>query len=161
MIFGYTRNIFRLSKEAERQKDLSRRGVAVLFLASEYLPAAMRKELKRIWNCDIRTHYGLTEMGLASRSNAKLRAAFILMRRTFCWKSSIPRRENRCLLVKRANWSSRPSPAKPCPSSATGRTTCSRLILDPCPCGQASLLKIDTVKKRIESIATIGDGDEI
>ena len=37
----------------------------------------------------------------------------------------------------------------------------SRLILEPCPCGEASLLKIDTVKKRIESIATIGDGDEI
>ena len=64
VIFGYTRKIFRLSKELERQKDLSRKGVAFLFLAAEYLPAAMRKELKRIWNCDIRTHYGLTEMGL-------------------------------------------------------------------------------------------------
>ena len=37
----------------------------------------------------------------------------------------------------------------------------SRLISEPCTCGAASLLKIDTVKKRLESIATIGDGDEI
>jgi phenylacetate-CoA ligase len=37
----------------------------------------------------------------------------------------------------------------------------SRLLVEPCPCGADTLLRIDTVKKRLGSILEIGDGDEI
>ena len=37
----------------------------------------------------------------------------------------------------------------------------SRLVLEPCSCGASSLLKFDKVKKRLETIAIIGDGDEM
>jgi phenylacetate-CoA ligase len=37
----------------------------------------------------------------------------------------------------------------------------SRLIEESCPCGAATLLKIDKVKKRLESIIAIGDGYEM
>ena len=35
----------------------------------------------------------------------------------------------------------------------------SRLIVEPCLCGAESLLKLDKVRKRLESIVFIGDGD--
>jgi len=64
ILFGYTGQIFRLSKELQHKTDLNKTGVKVLFLAGEYLPEAMRQELQQIWNCRVHTHYGLTEMGL-------------------------------------------------------------------------------------------------
>ncbi len=161
VIFGYTRKIFRLSKELERRENLSARGVEILFLAAEYLPVAMRQELKRIWNCDIRTHYGLTEMGLGVAVECEAQDGFHF---------------NEADLVLEIV---HPETGAPVPAGEEGElvfTTLtreampliryrthdlSRLISEPCTCGAASLLKIDTVKKRLESIATIGDNDEI
>jgi phenylacetate-CoA ligase len=161
VIFGYTRKIFRLSKEIERQQDLRTKGVEFLFLAAEYLPLAMRREFERIWNCGIRTHYGLTEMGLGVAVECEAQSGFHF--------------NEADLLLEVVN----PATGEPVPSGEEGElvfTTLtreampliryrthdiSRLIIEPCPCGQSSLLKIGTVKKRLESIATIGDGDEI
>ena len=161
VIFGYTRNIFRLSKELERQHDLRKKGVAVLFLAAEYLPHGMRQQLKRIWNCDIRTHYGLTEMGLGVAVECEAQNGYHF--------------NEADLLLEVVH----PGTGTPVPAGEEGElvfTTLtreamplvryrthdlSRLIVEPCACGTGSLLKIDIVKKRIESIATVGDGDEI
>jgi phenylacetate-CoA ligase len=37
----------------------------------------------------------------------------------------------------------------------------SRLLEDPCSCGAATFLKIDKVKKRLESIVVIGEEDQM
>ena len=161
IIFGYTRKIFRLSKELERHQNLRVRGVEVLFLAAEYLPGAMRQELKRLWNCDIRTHYGLTEMGLGVAVECEAHDGLHF--------------NEADLLLEIVH----PETGAPVPAGEEGElvfTTLtreampliryrthdlSRRVSDSCICGAASLLKIDTVKKRLEAIATIGDGDEI
>ena len=121
----------------------------------------MRQELKRIWNCDIRTHYGLTEMGLGVAVECEAQDGYHF---------------NEADLVLEIV---HPETGAPVPAGEEGEmvfTTLtreamplvryrthdlSRLIREPCTCGAASLLKIDTVKKRLESIATVGDGDEI
>ncbi|SMD11642.1 DVU_1553 family AMP-dependent CoA ligase [Sporomusa malonica] len=33
-------------------------------LSTDHIPAAITRELKRIWNCEVYEHYGMTEMGL-------------------------------------------------------------------------------------------------
>jgi phenylacetate-CoA ligase len=161
VIFGYTRKIFRLSKELERQRNLRASGVEVLFLAAEYLPGAMRQELKRIWNCDIRTHYGLTEMGLGVAVECEAQDGFHFNEADLVLEivhpetgSPVPAGEEGELVFTTLTREAMPL--------IRYRThDLSRLIREPCACGAASLLKIDTVKKRLESIATIGDGDEI
>ena len=161
IIFGYTRKIFRLSKELERQRNLRAKGVEVLFLAAEYLPGAMRQELKRIWNCEIRTHYGLTEMGLGVAVECEAQDGFHFNEADLVLEivhpetgSPVPAGEEGELVFTTLTREAMPL--------VRYRThDLSRLIKEPCTCGAASLLKIDTVKKRLESIATIGDGDEI
>ena len=160
IVFGYTRKIFRLSKELAKH-DLRNRGVEVLFLAAEYIPAAMREELKRIWGCDIRAHYGLTEMGLGVAVECEAQDGFHF--------------NEADLLLEVVH----PATGEPVPEGEEGELVftsltreampliryrthdLSRLIGEPCRCGQGSLLKIGTVKKRIESITSIGGGDEI
>ncbi len=161
VIFAYARKFFRLSKELEANHDLRRKGVRVLFLASEYLPDAMRRQLARIWDCDIRTHYGLTEMGLGVAVECEAQKGFHFNEAE--------------LVLEVVN----PETGRPVPAGEEGElvfTTLnreamplirykshdiSRLVPEPCVCGASSLLKIDTVKKRLESTATIGVGDEI
>jgi len=161
IIFGYTRRLFRLSKELQRTQDLRGKGVKVLFLAAEYLPGAMRKELENIWNCRVHTHYGLTEMGLGVAVE--------------CVAGSGYHFNEADLLVEVVN----PNTGERVPPGEEGElvfTTLnreampllryrthdiSRLLVEPCPCGASTLHRIDTVKKRLESILEIGDGDEI
>lgn len=64
VIFGETRLIYRITKETENKYDLSKLGVKTLFATTSHLSDTMRENLQRTWNCEIVTHYGLTEMGL-------------------------------------------------------------------------------------------------
>lgn len=61
--FGDAGTIFRVTKETEHKLDLSQLGVKVLFLTMSNISDSMKKYLKKVWNCRIVTHYGLTEMG--------------------------------------------------------------------------------------------------
>ncbi len=161
VIFGYTRRLFRLSKELQLMQDLRGKGVKVLFLAAEYLPKAMRKELENIWNCRVHTHYGLTEMGLgvavecAAGNGYHFNEADLLVEvvNPHTGECVHPGEEGE-LVFTTLNREAMPL--------IRYRThDISRLLVDPCPCGAATLIRIDTVKKRLESILEIGDGDEI
>jgi phenylacetate-CoA ligase len=61
--FGDTNTIYRATKEMEHKVDLSSLGLKVMFTTIGHLSPVMAKNLARIWNCDISTHYGLTETG--------------------------------------------------------------------------------------------------
>ena len=61
--FGDSRVIYRITKEMEHKVDLKTLGVKTLFLTVHYTCPLMIDYLKRVWNCEISTHYGLTEMG--------------------------------------------------------------------------------------------------
>ncbi len=64
VIFGETRLIYRITKEMEDKYDLAKLGVKTLFVTTSHLSDVMRQNLETAWNCQIVTHYGLTEMGL-------------------------------------------------------------------------------------------------
>lgn len=61
--FGDSRVIYRITKELEHKVNLSTFGVKTLFLTVHLPSPVMIDYLKKVWNCEISTHYGLTEMG--------------------------------------------------------------------------------------------------
>jgi phenylacetate-CoA ligase len=161
ILFGYTSQIFRLSKELQHKTDLSKTGVKVLFLAGEYVPEAMRQELKKIWSCRIRTHYGLTEMGLGTAVECSAHAGYHFNEAGLYLEvidpgtgESVPPGEEGELVFTTF--------AREAMPLVRYRThDISRLIPGPCPCGAASLLRIDNIRKRMESIVTLDGGDQI
>lgn len=64
VLFGETRLIHRITKEAESTVNLRKLGVKCLFTTTGYLSNSMKKYLESVWGCEVRSHYGLTEMGL-------------------------------------------------------------------------------------------------
>ena len=64
VLFCETLRLNRITVEAKNNHDLTKMGVKALFLTSNYLSDSMRVNLQSAWNCEVFTHYGLTEMGL-------------------------------------------------------------------------------------------------
>jgi phenylacetate-CoA ligase len=161
ILFGYTGQVFRLSKELQHKADLNKTGVKVLFLAGEYLPEAMRQELQQIWNCRVYTHYGLTEMGLGVAVECDAHAGYhfneadlhleVINPRT--GKAVSPGEEGELIFTTLTR--------EAMPLVRYRTHDISRLIPGPCPCGAARLLRIDNIRKRLESIVKLDGGDEI
>lgn len=63
ILLGPVSRIYRITQHAEC--NLSRLGVKIVFITSEYVPASMRERLQDMWKAEVFTHYGMTEMGWA------------------------------------------------------------------------------------------------
>jgi len=161
IVFGYASPLFRLSKELESREDLDRKGVKVLFLAAEYLPEVRRQELERIWNCRVHTHYGLTEMGLGVAVECGARNGYHFNEADLLLEIIDPRTGETVDAGEEGELVFTTLTREAMPLIRYRTHDISRLIVEPCPCGAASLLKFDKVKKRLESTITIGDGDEV
>ncbi len=161
ILFGYASRIFRLSKELEPREDLRSKGVRVLFLAAEYLPDARRRELERIWNCRVHTHYGLTEMGLGVAVECDAMNGYHFNEADLLLEVVNPRTGEGVPPGEEGELVFTTLTREAVPLIRYRTHDISRLIAEPCPCGAASLLKFDRVKRRLETIVTIGNGDEI
>ncbi len=161
VIFGYTRKLFRLTKDLQLKHDLSACGVRVLFLASEYLPPPMRAQFGRIWNCSVRTHYGLTEMGLGVAVECEACDGYHFNEADLLLEVVNPQTGELVPAGEEGELVFTTLVREGMPLLRYRSHDLSRLIKYPCPCGATSLLKISHVKKRLETIAIIGDGDEM
>lgn len=63
VIFGNARSVFRMAQELKGKVDLAELKVKTLFLTMEHVSQAMRRQLEDLWQCQVRLHYGLAEMG--------------------------------------------------------------------------------------------------
>ena len=161
VIFGYTRHLFRLSRDLQLREDMRGKKVRTLFLAAEYLPPGMRSELEKIWDCSVHTHYGLTEMGLGvavecdARNGYHFNEADLLLEvvNPHTGEPVEPGQEGELVFTTLNR--------EAMPLIRYRTNDISRLIKVPCPCGAKSLLKIGAVKKRLGTILQIGAGDEI
>jgi phenylacetate-CoA ligase len=161
VLFGSASHLFRISKELQAQYDLHGKGVKVLFLAAEYLPDARRRELQKIWNCHVHTHYGLTEMGLGVAVECEAENGYHFNEADLLLEVISPRTGKPVAAGEEGELVFTTLNREAMPLIRYRTHDISRLITEPCPCGVSTLLKIDRVRKRLESIITIGDGDEI
>jgi phenylacetate-CoA ligase len=161
ILFGYTSRLFRISKELQPAVDLSNKGVKVLFLAAEYLPDAMRRELETLWNCRVRTHYGLTEMGLGVAVECEAGNGYHFNEADLLLEIIDPQTGRPAMPGQEGELVFTTLNREAMPLIRYRTHDISRIIPEPCACGAASLLKIDKVKKRLELIVTLAGGDEV
>jgi phenylacetate-coenzyme A ligase PaaK-like adenylate-forming protein len=141
--------------------DLSQTGVRVLFLAAEYLSGAMRRELQKIWNCRIHTHYGLTEMGLGVAIECTAGNGYHLNEADLLLEIVDPQTLEPVAAGQEGEIVFTTLNREAMPLIRYRTHDISRLIPEPCSCGASSMLKIAAVKKRRGSIIVLGSGDEI
>jgi phenylacetate-CoA ligase len=161
VVFGYTGRVFRLSKEMQSSCDLRALGVHSLFLAAEYLPAAMRRELQTLWNCPVYTHYGLTEMGLgvavecAEHDGYHFNEADLLLEIVdpATGETVQPGTEGELVFTTLAR--------EGMPLIRYRTRDLSHWSPQPCSCGARTMRKFAAVKKRLDTIVHTEDGNEL
>ncbi|MBN2321354.1 MAG: phenylacetate--CoA ligase family protein [Acidobacteria bacterium] len=161
ILFGFTGQLYRISKELQPDHDLQLKGVKVLFLAGEYLPAARRRELETIWNCRVHTHYGLTEMGLGVAVECTAGDGYHFNEADLLLEIIDPVTGERVKPGDEGELVFTTLTREAMPLIRYRTHDLSRLIEKPCPCGATSLLKFDAVRKRLESVVTLGNGAEM
>jgi phenylacetate-CoA ligase len=159
LLVGSVSRIYRVTQEACLHHDLVSKGVKAIIPTSEYLSEAMRRRLAQVWGCKVVAHYGLTEMGFAVAQECPAQHGFHVNEADFLVEvinpetsEVLPQGEEGELVFTTLN-------RKGMPLIRYRTHDISRLLTGRCSCG-ASLKRIDTVTKRIESAITLG-GEEI
>ncbi len=161
VLFCETLRLNRITVEARKNHDLTKLGVKVLFLTSNYLSDSMRANLQSAWNCEIFTHYGLTEMGLGVAVECSAHNGYHFNEADLLAEiidpetgEVLPEGEEGELVFTTLTREAMPL--------VRYRThDISRLSAKPCECGMTALKKLDKVTRRLESVVRLGDGDEI
>jgi phenylacetate-CoA ligase len=161
VVFGYAGHVFRITKDLESGHDLTSKGVKYLFLAAEYLPGTRRRELEAAWNCRVRTHYGLTEMGLGVAVECDAQDGYHFNEADLLVEIIDPETGERVAPGREGElvFTTLTREAMPLIRYRTHDIAC--MIETQCPCGAGSLQKFGPVRKRLESIVTLGNGVEM
>jgi len=161
VLFASVSRIYRITQETRHNHDLKGKGVKALFVTSEYLSESMRRQLRDAWNCDVHTHYGLTEMGLGvavechAHNGYHFNEADLLVEVVDPETGAVLTNDDEGELV----FTTLTREAMPLIRYRTHDI--SRLLSRPCECGASTLKKIAKVTRRREGIVKIGEGDEI
>jgi phenylacetate-coenzyme A ligase PaaK-like adenylate-forming protein len=126
-------------------------------LSTDHIPTAIVRELKRIWNCEIYEHYGMTEMGLGGGLECSVHQGYH-MREADLYFEIID-----------------PVTAQPLPDGEYGEVVfttltrqgmpliryrtgdISRFFVNQCPCGSI-LRRLERVRTRKEGTICLGEG---
>ena len=161
VIFGYAGRLFRITLELEAKHDLRKSGVRILFLAAEYLPEARRQQLQKTWGCRVHTHYGLTEMGLGVAVECEARNGYHFNEAALLLEVIDPRTGASVSAGDEGELVFTTLTREAMPLIRYRTHDLSRLRPEPCPCGAATLLRIDKIRKRLESIVVLESGEEV
>ena len=161
VLFASVSRLYRITQETRHNHDLKGKGVKALFVTSEYLSESMRRQLRDAWNCDVHTHYGLTEMGLGvavechAHNGFHFNEADLLVEVVDPETGAVLTNDDEGELV----FTTLTREAMPLIRYRTHDI--SRLLSRPCECGASTLKKIAKVTSRREGVVKIGEGDEI
>jgi phenylacetate-coenzyme A ligase PaaK-like adenylate-forming protein len=161
VLFCETLRLNRITVQAKSNHDLTKLGVKTLFVTSNYLSDSMKTNLQFAWNCEVFTHYGLTEMGLGVAVECPAHNGYHFNEADLLAEvidpetgRVLPDGQEGELVFTTLNREAMPL--------IRYRThDISRLSAKPCQCGITTLKKLDRITRRLESVVRIGDGDEI
>ena len=161
VLFAGVSRMFRITMEARHKHDLMKGGVRVLFVTSEYLAESMRQQLQQIWGCQVRAHYGMTEMGLGVAVECPTQDGFHFNEADLLLEVIDP--ETGVVLPdgKEGELVFTTLSMEGTPLIRYRTHDISILSTPPCGCGASSLKKIAKVNRRLETIVKVGQGDEI
>jgi phenylacetate-coenzyme A ligase PaaK-like adenylate-forming protein len=156
VLLGSVSPIYRITQQAKQSHNLTKMGVRIIVLTSEYLSKSMRQRLQDYWNAEVYHHYGMTELGLISGVECQAHDGFHFSEADFLFEIVDPATgevltngEEGELVITTLR-----REGMPLIRYKTG-DLCS-LISTPCPCG-ASIRRISKVNKRMGSIVRVGE----
>jgi phenylacetate-coenzyme A ligase PaaK-like adenylate-forming protein len=161
VIFGVASVVYRMTQELKDAHDLDRLGVKMVFLTG-FLADSQKEQLHRVWKCDVHSHYGLTEMGLAVAVECHAHEGYHFNEADLLLEMIDPE-TGRVLdggegegelvfttLTRRGT-----------PLIRYRTDDIAHLIQGPCPCGAETLRRFGDVRKRRELVVQLAGGRSV
>jgi len=161
VLFCETLRLNRITAEAKKNHDLTKMGVKVLFLTTNYLSDSMRLNLQSAWNCEVFTHYGLTEMGLGVAVECPAHNGYHFDEADLLAEVINPETGEVLADGEEGELVFTTLAREAMPLVRYRTHDISKLSVKPCECGITTLKKLDRITRRLESTVRIGEGDEI
>lgn len=161
ILFGYTHHLLRLTRALQSRCDLRRMGVRVLFLAAQYVPESLRRQLQELWDCRVYTHYGLTEMGLGVAIECSAGNGYHFNEADLYLEIVDPHTLQRVGDGQEGELVFTTLNREAMPLIRYRTHDISRWIMEPCPCGAHTLRRFAAVRKRLETMVTLKNGATI
>jgi phenylacetate-CoA ligase len=156
VIFGVASPVYRMTQELKGVHALDGLGVKTIFLTS-FLADAQREYLRRVWNCDVHSHYGLTEMGLAVAVECHAHDGYHFNEADLLLEIIDPE-TGRVLDEGEGELVFTTLTRQGTPLIRYRTNDIARLIPEPCPCGAATLRRFGPVKRRLELVVRLAGG---
>ncbi len=156
VIFGVASPVYRMTQELKDLHALDKLGVKTVFLTS-FLADAQKEYLRRIWNCDVHSHYGLTEMGLAVAVECHAHDGYHFNEADLLLEIIDPE-TGRVLDEGEGELVFTTLTRQGTPLVRYRTNDIARVIPEPCPCGAATLRRFGPVKRRLELIVRLAGG---
>jgi phenylacetate-CoA ligase len=137
--------------------DRSRRAPHSVLLSTDYVPAAIARQLEQIWGCEVYNHYGATEMGLGGGVECEAHRGYHLREADLYFEvvdpqTGVPLPDGEYGEVVFSTLTRR---GMPLIRYRMGDR--SRFLTGECPCG-STLRSLETVCGRFSGFIPIGDG---
>jgi phenylacetate-coenzyme A ligase PaaK-like adenylate-forming protein len=150
-VVGIPVQVLALARYSELTQPLQLKSV---LLSTDYVPDAIVKELKRIWQCQVYNHYGMTEMGLGGGVECAALAGYHLREADLYVEIIDPSTGMPVSPGEMGEvvFTTLTRVGMPLIRYATGDL--SRFIPERCPCGSI-LLRMDKVAGRLTNVVTL------
>jgi len=120
----------------------------------------MREHLKNVWQCDVHSHYGLTEMGLGVAVECHAHNGYHFNEADLLLEMVNPK-TGQVVTEGEGELVFTTLTRQGTPLIRYRTHDIARFVTQPCPCGAATLLKFGKVTRRVELLVTVGDDDVI
>ncbi len=161
ILFATTPRMYRITQQLQGSHALDTLGVKTVFVTSGYLSEPMRRQLQTIWNSDVHTHYGMTELGLGVAVECHAHNGYHLNEVDLLLEVIDPETGEVISDGREGELVFTTLNREGTPLIRYRTHDISRLITEPCPCGATTLLKLGKITRRLESVVRVGGGDEI
>jgi phenylacetate-CoA ligase len=162
VLFGRTGRVYHMTQElVHKGEDLAQVGVKVLFLTSEYLSKPLRRRLEDVWDCEVSFHYGMSEMGLGVAVECDAHDGFHFKEWDLILEVVDPETGEPVETGKEGELVFTTLTREGMPLLRYRSHDISRIIPQPCSCGNKSLIKFAHSGYRLEGLVQLDEGDYI
>lgn len=161
VVFGSISRMYRVTQDGNPHYDLSGFGVRVIYVTSDFVSEALRRNMEKAWHAEVYVHYGMTEMGLGVAIECQSHDGYHFNEKDLMIEVIDPHSQEPVGFGQEGELVFTTLARHAMPLIRYRTHDLSRVTHNECLCGASTLLKIGKVCKRLMPVVALSQGVSI